>query len=277
MDLNLAAVFVRVVEAGSFTAAAAALGLPKSSVSRAVARLEAELGVRLLQKTGSETPLPYRARLFLRQTFDLGGERVPRPSQPLLLGSTIGSRRLVLTLGNFSALDVFDKNNVTWDPRQTFFDEAFMTHSSWDFPADARGYTVGATAELYWDDWVVRAGHLAPPQNPNGLPLDLRFWRYYGDTVEVEHDHVLFGQAGAVRLLGYRNHVFSGRFDDAINAFLADPRKNAGDCPRTSYNYGSRNFTAPDFCWCARPTSSSASASTSSNTSPRTSGSSSAR
>jgi len=50
-DLNHVAVFVRVVEAGSFTAAAAALGLPKSSVSRSVSRLESELGVRLLQRT----------------------------------------------------------------------------------------------------------------------------------------------------------------------------------------------------------------------------------
>src|SRR5262245_32438569 len=50
MDLNLAAIFVRVVEAGSFSAAASALGLPKSSVSRAVARLEAALGVRSLRR-----------------------------------------------------------------------------------------------------------------------------------------------------------------------------------------------------------------------------------
>jgi DNA-binding transcriptional LysR family regulator len=50
-DLNHVAVFVRVVETGSFTAAAAALGLPKSSVSRSVSRLELELGVRLLQRT----------------------------------------------------------------------------------------------------------------------------------------------------------------------------------------------------------------------------------
>jgi DNA-binding transcriptional LysR family regulator len=49
--LNQVAVFVRVVETGSFTAAAAALGLPKSSVSRGVSRLELELGVRLLQRT----------------------------------------------------------------------------------------------------------------------------------------------------------------------------------------------------------------------------------
>jgi DNA-binding transcriptional LysR family regulator len=50
-DLNHVAVFTRVVETGSFTAAAAALGLPKSSVSRSVSRLELELGVRLLQRT----------------------------------------------------------------------------------------------------------------------------------------------------------------------------------------------------------------------------------
>jgi DNA-binding transcriptional LysR family regulator len=51
MDLNRAAVFVRVVDEGGFTAAARALRLPKSSVSRSVALLEEELGARLLQRS----------------------------------------------------------------------------------------------------------------------------------------------------------------------------------------------------------------------------------
>jgi DNA-binding transcriptional LysR family regulator len=51
VDLNRVAVFARVVEAGSFTAAAAALGVRKSSVSRSVAALEETLGIRLLQRT----------------------------------------------------------------------------------------------------------------------------------------------------------------------------------------------------------------------------------
>lgn len=51
MDLNRIALFVRTAEAASFTAAASALGLPKSSVSRHVAALEAELGTRLFQRT----------------------------------------------------------------------------------------------------------------------------------------------------------------------------------------------------------------------------------
>src|SRR5213078_4138887 len=51
MDYDDVALFTRVVQTGSFTAAAAALSLPKSSVSRRVARLEQDLGVRLLQRT----------------------------------------------------------------------------------------------------------------------------------------------------------------------------------------------------------------------------------
>src|SRR5262245_20087772 len=51
IDLNKVAVFVRVVETQSFTAAGAALGIPKSSVSRSVAQLEEALGARLLQRT----------------------------------------------------------------------------------------------------------------------------------------------------------------------------------------------------------------------------------
>jgi hypothetical protein len=129
---------------------------------------------------------------------------------------------------------------------------AFMTHSSWDFAADARGYTWGLTAELYWDNWVVRVGRLLPPKLPNTLAIDFRFWDVYADAFELEHDHVALGQPGAVRLLIYRNRTFSGRFDEAIAAFEADPKKNAGDCPSGGYNYGSANFTAPDLCWVRR-------------------------
>src|SRR5262245_21501135 len=46
-----AEVFVAVVDAGGFTAAAAALGVTQSAVSRRVAALEARLGVRLLTRS----------------------------------------------------------------------------------------------------------------------------------------------------------------------------------------------------------------------------------
>jgi DNA-binding transcriptional LysR family regulator len=51
VDFNDLAVFTIVVETASFSAAAARLRLPKSSVSRAIARLEDGAGVRLLNRT----------------------------------------------------------------------------------------------------------------------------------------------------------------------------------------------------------------------------------
>ena len=51
MDLNDIVVFTKVAETKSFTGAADALGLPKSTVSRKLAQLEERLGVRLVQRT----------------------------------------------------------------------------------------------------------------------------------------------------------------------------------------------------------------------------------
>lgn len=51
LDLNDLAIFARVVQLGSLTAAADSLDIPKSNVSRRLSRLETELGVRLLERT----------------------------------------------------------------------------------------------------------------------------------------------------------------------------------------------------------------------------------
>ena len=50
-DLNDLSYFVHVVDHGGFAPAAAALGIPKSTLSRRIARLETALGVRLLQRS----------------------------------------------------------------------------------------------------------------------------------------------------------------------------------------------------------------------------------
>ena len=62
VDLNDLGVFVTVVEAGSFSAAAERLGLPKSSVSRAIARLEEAIGVRTLHRTTRQIALSSAGR-----------------------------------------------------------------------------------------------------------------------------------------------------------------------------------------------------------------------
>ncbi len=203
-----------------------------------------------LQKTGGTTPTMYRSRLYFRQNIDLGGDDVVRTSQPATsLGTTLKTRRLQFTIGNFTNTDIFAVNKASRDPRQGFLNMAFMTYASWDFAADARGYSWGGAIELYWDAWAARLGRMAPPQFPNTPQVDIHLFDVYSDTLELEHDHTLGGQPGAVRLLVYLNHAFSGAFADAIAAFEANPAENAGNCPATSYNYNSGNFNAPDLCW----------------------------
>lgn len=70
MDLNRAAVFVRVVETGGFTRAAEAIGVPASSVSRSVAKLEGELGVVLLERTTRHVALTDAGRAFFERARD---------------------------------------------------------------------------------------------------------------------------------------------------------------------------------------------------------------
>jgi DNA-binding transcriptional LysR family regulator len=57
LDLNDVRIFEKVASMKGFAAAARALGLPKSTVSRSIARLEAELGARLFHRTTREVAL----------------------------------------------------------------------------------------------------------------------------------------------------------------------------------------------------------------------------
>jgi len=204
-----------------------------------------------LQKGGIQTPQVYHSRAFVKQTFGFGGERVVKESGPMQLGTAYDSRRLVLIAGNFSILDFFDKNAFDIDPRQGFLSLGFLTYAAYDFASDARGYSYGGVAEFYWDDWAVRLGRITPPKDPNQLPVDFRLFKYYGDQMELEHNHRIHGQDGTVRVLAYRNHEDMGRFSDAIAVWEADPAKNATTCP--GFNYGSDNANAPDLCWVRKP------------------------
>jgi high affinity Mn2+ porin len=206
-----------------------------------------------LQKNGSTIPTPYLSRAYLVQTIGLGGGAIEKTSDPLQIARIDRRRRLVLRLGNFSILDFFDKNDVSGDMTRSFFNMSFLTYAAYDFAADARGFAWGGIAELDYDDWSMRFGRITPPKDPNQLPLDFRIDEFYGDQLELEHDHQLLGQAGAVRLLGYRNVENMGRFADAIAAYDADHGDNAKDCAASTFSYGSTNASAPDLCWVRKP------------------------
>jgi hypothetical protein len=171
------------------------------------------------QKTSGSSPTFYRARLFLRQTWELdGGARQAVGSDMNQLAGSVASRRVVLTAGNLAVSDLFDANAYAHDARSQFLNWALVANGAWDFAADARGYTWGAALEYDDGAWAVRAGRFLLPQESNGLPLDRRIFEHYGDQAELEHHHTLFGQDGTLRLLAFHDRAHMGSFRDALAA-----------------------------------------------------------
>ncbi len=191
------------------------------------------------QKGGGATPTLYRARAFLRQTIALGGEVSTADPSSNQLGGQVASRRLVVTAGNFSWADVFDGNAFSHDARTQFLNWSLMGYGAFDYAADVRGYTWGIALEYYHDDWAFRIGRFLQPVESNGLALDFDILRHYGDTVEVEHGHTLFGQPGKVRVAGFRNHARMGSFREAVqHAAVQGGPPTVGDVRREQSKYG---------------------------------------
>ncbi|MEO1231947.1 MAG: LysR family transcriptional regulator [Myxococcota bacterium] len=73
-DLEAMRVFVKVAELRSFARTAEALGLPRSSVSAAVQRLEAKLDTQLLHRTTRQVSLSHDGQVCLQRCLDLLGD-----------------------------------------------------------------------------------------------------------------------------------------------------------------------------------------------------------
>lgn len=170
----------------------------------------------------------YRQRLFLRQTWNQGGATEHVESGLNQLAGSQDKNRFVLTVGNFSTLDVFDPNTYAKDPRTQFMNWGNWTYAAYDYAADARGFGWGFAAEWYRDAWALRFGRMTGPTEPNLLPVDTALNIHYGDQLEVEHEHELYGHTGKVRVLGYHNRARLATFSDALAWLNAHPGQYTG-------------------------------------------------
>lgn len=166
-------------------------------------------------KVGKSNPYAKLPRWFLRQTIDLGGESEKVDSDLTQLAGHHSANRLVLTLGKFSVVDVFDTNEQAHDPRSDFMNWTIIDAGTFDYAANAWGFTYGAAAEFYEGEWTLRAGAFDLSKVPNDIQLDPRFSQYEFDG-EVEHRHSIAGLSGKVKVTVFINHGRMGRFADAI-------------------------------------------------------------
>lgn len=166
-------------------------------------------------KVGNTDPYFRIPRAFVRQTFDLGGTTEKIESVPNQFSGSQTANRIVVTVGKFTPPDIFDVNIYAHDPKNDFLNWSIVEAGSFDYAADAWGYTYGAAAEWYLGNWALRGGVFDLSIVPNSIELDHRFDQFQ-IVYELEHRHELFGQPGKLAALGFLSRGRMGRFDDAI-------------------------------------------------------------
>jgi high affinity Mn2+ porin len=172
-------------------------------------------------KLGSSYPYTRMQRGFLRQTINLGDEVEKVDADISQFAGTRTENRLVLTVGKFAIVDIFDTNKYANSPKTDFLNWSLINAGTFDYAGDGWGYTYGAAAEWYQGSWTLRAGAFdlsaspAGADSPNGGVLDPTF-QQYALVAEIEKRYELWGQPGKFKVTGFLNRGRAGRFQDAI-------------------------------------------------------------
>jgi high affinity Mn2+ porin len=166
-------------------------------------------------KVGSTIPYARIQRAFLRQTIDLGGKTEKVVADQNQFAGSNTADRLVVTVGKFSISDVFDQNKYAQNPRKDFMNWALIDTGSYDYAADAWGYTYGAAVEWYQGPWTVRAGAFDVSVRPDSADLDTTFKQFQLDG-EIERRYKLGDRAGKIAVTGFLTRAKLGTYQDAI-------------------------------------------------------------
>ena len=166
-------------------------------------------------KLGTDNPYTRVQRYFVRQTIDLGGEtqKVDAGINQFAESQTVN--RLVLTVGKFSVVDIFDNNKYAHDPRNDFMNWSVVDTATFDYAADPWGYTYGAAAEWYQGNWTLRGGLFDLSIVPNNIELDPTFQEFQW-VGEIERRYDLWGHPGKIAVTGFLSRARMGSFENAI-------------------------------------------------------------
>ena len=171
-------------------------------------------------KVGKSTPYFRLQRLFLRQTFSLGGGTENIEPAANELGGTQTADNIVITAGKLSVTDIFDSNTYAHDPKSDFLNWALIDAGTFDYAADAWGYSYGLVGEWTQSWWTLRAGLFDLSRVPNTTEL-VRGFGQYELVAEGEERHVIWGEPGKVKLLGYFNRGRMGSYNEAVALGIA--------------------------------------------------------
>jgi high affinity Mn2+ porin len=168
-------------------------------------------------RIGSPKLKLYLARLYLEQKFALSSGTETEEDDVNQVQQHVPSKYISVRVGKFSIADFFDNNSYSHDPRSQFMNWSLMSNGAWDYPANTRGYTVGAVIEYHTLSWATRISMTQMPTYANGPTLDNHISKAYGLTWEGEKNIRVNNRPGVVRLLLFHNLAKMGNYEEAIS------------------------------------------------------------
>jgi high affinity Mn2+ porin len=172
-------------------------------------------------KLGSAYPYARIQRAFLRQTINLGGATEEVGDDFYQFAGPRSSDRLVLTVGRFGIIDVFDTNAYANNPKVDFLNWSLINAGTFDYAGDGWGYSYGAALEWYAGRWTLRGGVFdlsvtpAGGVSPRAYALDPTFQQF--ELVgELEERHALWGRPGKIKITGYLERGSMGAYSAAV-------------------------------------------------------------
>src|ERR1700712_250782 len=174
-------------------------------------------------RVGAAEPKIYIARLYFKQNFEWGKEKDTIKDDANQLAGLKSKRYFSFAIGKFGMADFFDGNEFSHDPRAEFMNWALMDNAGWDYPANTRGYTLGATAELGQPNWTLRFAFTMVTTEANESVWDQKIGKANTETIEYERRYTLSGQKGTLRILAFTNNGKFGNYKLAIAQNPAAP------------------------------------------------------
>ncbi|MDB6111448.1 MAG: hypothetical protein JWR69_3198 [Pedosphaera sp.] len=168
-------------------------------------------------RVGTTVPNVVFSRVFVRQTIGLGGEQETVEDDELHLAGKQDVSRITLTLGRFSAKDMFDNNAYANDPRTQFMSWSLMANEAWDYPADSLGFASGFAAELNQPKWAVRYGFFQVSRVSNGAAQDQAYLDAWAMVTEFQRRWTINDRPGTARVLAFLNRAHMGSYQATLD------------------------------------------------------------
>ncbi|AYD48131.1 carbohydrate porin [Arachidicoccus soli] len=172
-------------------------------------------------RVGDAAPSIFLARAYVQQNIPLKNTTYEyAPDDENSVAGKIPTSRITISAGKFSIGDFYDNNKYSHDPRSQFLNWSLMGNGAWDYPANTRGYTMGAVVELIKPEWAIRLSSVAVPRIANAPKMEYNITKAHSETLEFERALNIHQHPGTLRLLFSQTYSRAPSYAEGIQALL---------------------------------------------------------